>query len=33
MCTELFIPYRPQAKTLTVIERANGIIVEYLGQN
>lgn len=29
MSTELFIPYRPQAKTLDVIKQANGVITEY----
>jgi hypothetical protein len=29
---EVFIPYKPQAATLTVIEQANAIIAEYLDQ-
>jgi hypothetical protein len=29
---EIFIPYKPQAATLTVIEQANTIITEYLDQ-
>src|SRR3954447_14786510 len=29
---ELFIPYKPQAKTLTVVEQANGIFEEYAEQ-
>ena len=32
MSTELFIPYRPQAKTLALVEQANGIIQGYLNQ-
>jgi hypothetical protein len=32
MSCEVFIPYKPHATTLTVIEQANGIISEYLNQ-
>jgi hypothetical protein len=32
MATELFIPWRPHAATLTVVEQANVIIDEYLNQ-
>jgi hypothetical protein len=30
MSREVFIPYKPQGKTLVVIEQANAIIDEYL---
>jgi hypothetical protein len=29
---ELFIPYKPQAKTRTVVEQANAIFEEYAEQ-
>jgi hypothetical protein len=32
MACELFIPWKPHAATLTVVEQANAIIAEYLTQ-
>jgi hypothetical protein len=32
MSAEVSISYKPQAKTLLVIEQANGIITDYLSQ-
>src|SRR6516162_1795969 len=32
MACELFIPWKPHAATLTVVEQANTIIDEYVGQ-
>src|SRR5262245_59238593 len=32
MTTEVFVPYRPHAATLRVVEQANAIIGEYLAQ-
>ena len=32
MSTEVFIPYKPHAGTLVVVEQANTIIEEYLAQ-
>src|SRR6516162_4329928 len=32
MTRECFVLYKPQAKTLAVVEQANGIITEYLDQ-
>jgi hypothetical protein len=32
MTTEVFIPYKPHAATLAVVEQANAVIAEYLAQ-
>jgi hypothetical protein len=32
MSTEVFIPYKPHAATIEVIDQANAIIEEYSGQ-
>ena len=33
MTTEVFIPYKPHAATLRVVEQANAIIAEYAAQD